>query len=593
MKQFFKYMFASALGLIVGIFLIIMLGAIIGASMGGEEEVEVKDNSVLRIDLSVPILEQGNDNPFQGLSPFNFKPQESIGLNQILKALENAAKDEHIKGIYLDMNGVECGMATATEIRNGLLKFKESGKFIVAYSEVYSQKEYYLASVADELWLNPAGLVEWRGLASQIMFFKNMLEKLEVEPQVIRYGKFKSAVEPFMLDKMSEANRLQTSTYVNALWDVMVEGIAESRGTTVAELDSIADFALVQDAKDALEQGLVDSLVYKDQVLADLRTRLGVTEADGKINSIDITKYKSVPTVRTEGEKDKGLAKDKVAVIYANGSIESGEGSDDAMGSETISKLLRKAREDKDVKAVVLRVNSPGGSALASDVMWRETVLIKQAGKPFIVSMGDVAASGGYYISCAADTIVAQPNTITGSIGVFGLLPNAQKMLNNKLGINIDTVKTNRYADLGSIFRPLTDGERQIIQNGVNDIYHDFIGKVAEGRGMTTADIDSIGQGRVWSGRDALRIGLVDVLGGLDVAVKIAAEKAKLTDYRTFEMPEMKDPFEKFIADLKGDAEETAMRERLGQYYPFLKDIEELARMKGVQARLPFVMHID
>lgn len=593
MKQFFKYMFASALGLIVGIFLIIILGAIIGASMGGEEEVEVKDNSVLRIDLSVPIMEQGNDNPFQGLSPFNFKPQESIGLNQILKALENAAKDEHIKGIYLDMNGLECGMATATEIRNGLLKFKESGKFIVAYSEVYSQKEYYLASVADEVWLNPAGLVEWRGLASQIMFFKNMLEKLEVEPQVIRYGKFKSAVEPFMLDKMSEANRLQTSTYVNALWDVMVEGIAESRGTTVADLDSIADHALVQDAKDALEQGLVDSLVYKDQVLAGLRTRLGVTEADGKINSIDITKYKSVPTVRSEGEKDKGLAKDKVAVIYANGSIESGEGSDDAMGSETISKLLRKAREDKDVKAVVLRVNSPGGSALASDVMWRETVLIKQAGKPFIVSMGDVAASGGYYISCAADTIVAQPNTITGSIGVFGLLPNAQKMLNNKLGINIDTVKTNKYADLGSIFRPLNEGERQIIQNGVNDIYHEFIGKVAEGRGMTTADIDSIGQGRVWSGRDALRIGLVDVLGGLDVAIKIAAEKAKLTDYRAYEMPEVKDPFEKFLADLKGDAEETAMRQRLGQYYPFLKDIEELARMKGVQARLPFVMHID
>ncbi len=561
--------------------------------MGGEEEVEVKENTVLRIDLSVPIMEQGSDNPFQGLSPFNFKPQESIGLNQILKALENAAKDEHIKGIYLDMNGVECGMATATEIRNGLLKFKESGKFVVAYSEVYSQKEYYLASVADEVWLNPAGLVEWRGLASQIMFYKNMLEKLEVEPQVIRYGKFKSAVEPFMLDKMSEANRLQTSTYVNALWDVMVEGIAETRGTTVAALDSIADNALVQDAKDALEHGLVDSLVYKDQVLADLRARLGVKEADGKINSIDITKYKSVPPVRSEGEKDKGLAKDKVAVIYANGSIESGESSDDAMGSETISKLLRKAREDKDVKAVVLRVNSPGGSALASDVMWRETVLIKQAGKPFIVSMGDVAASGGYYISCAADTIVAQPNTITGSIGVFGLLPNAQKMLNNKLGINIDTVKTNRYADLGSIFRPLTDGERQIIQNGVNDIYHEFIGKVAEGRGMTTADIDSIGQGRVWSGRDALRIGLVDVIGGLDVAIKIAAEKAKLTDYRTQELPEVKDPFEQIMADLKGDAEETAMRQRLGQYYPFLKDMEQLARMKGVQARLPFVMHID
>jgi protease-4 len=593
MKQFFKYVFASALGLIVGIFLIIILGAIIGASMGGEEEVEVKENTVLRIDLSVPIMEQGSDNPFQGLSPFNFKPQESIGLNQILKALENAAKDEHIKGIYLDMNGVECGMATATEIRNGLLKFKESGKFVVAYSEVYSQKEYYLASVADEVWLNPAGLVEWRGLASQIMFYKNMLEKLEVEPQVIRYGKFKSAVEPFMLDKMSEANRLQTSTYVNALWDVMVEGIAETRGTTVAALDSIADNALVQDAKDALEHGLVDSLVYKDQVLADLRARLGVKEADGKINSIDITKYKSVPPVRSEGEKDKGLAKDKVAVIYANGSIESGESSDDAMGSETISKLLRKAREDKDVKAVVLRVNSPGGSALASDVMWRETVLIKQAGKPFIVSMGDVAASGGYYISCAADTIVAQPNTITGSIGVFGLLPNAQKMLNNKLGINIDTVKTNRYADLGSIFRPLTDGERQIIQNGVNDIYHEFIGKVAEGRGMTTADIDSIGQGRVWSGRDALRIGLVDVIGGLDVAIKIAAEKAKLTDYRTQELPEVKDPFEQIMADLKGDAEETAMRQRLGQYYPFLKDMEQLARMKGVQARLPFVMHID
>lgn len=593
MKQFFKYVFASALGLIVGFLLLFLIVLGIGASFGDKEKVEVKSNSLLHIDLASPIKEQGDDNPFRGLSPFNLKPQQALGLNQILAALKNAAKDDNIKGIYLDLTGVDCGMATTEEIRNGLLEFKKSGKFIVAYSEVYTQKAYYLSSVADKVWLNPAGMVEFKGLGSQIMFFKNMLEKLEVEPQVIRYGKFKSAVEPFMLDKMSEANRLQTATYVNALWKQMLEGIAVSRSMSVARLDSLAQYAMIQDANDALKHGLVDSLIYKDEVLAQLRKRLEITEADGKINTISLNAYKSAPKVRTDEEKKDGLAKDKIAVIYANGSIEGGEGDDESMGSEKISKLLRKAREDKDVKAVVFRVNSPGGSALASDVMWRETILLKEAGKPVIVSMGDVAASGGYYISCAANTIVAQPNTITGSIGVFGLLPNAQKMLNNKLGINIDTVKTNKYADLGSIFRPLTDGEREIIQKGVNDIYADFIGKVAKGRGKTPAEIDSIGQGRVWSGRDALAIGLVDTLGGIDVAIAIAAKTANLEKYRLVEWPEVKEPFQKIMDDLTGKGEEAMLREQLGAYYPMLRDIRQMARMKGVQARMPFVMHID
>lgn len=588
MKQFFKFVFASALGLVVGIFLLFGILAGVGAGLSSKPEVEVKDGSVLHMKLNYEIKERSMDGPFGNFDPSTFKPKPSVGLKEIVESVQNAKADDRIKGIYLDVSSVQAGMATVEEIRNVLMEFKESGKWIVAYSEIYSQKAFYLASVADELWLNPEGIVEWRGLGSQQLFLKGMFEKLEVEPQIIRYGKFKSAVEPLMLDKMSEANREQTMTYLADLWNKMVKGISEGRGKSIAELNSMADNATIQNANDAHSNGLVDALMYKDQVNAELRKRLELEE-DDDIETIGLAKYKNVPTV---GAEEDAVKKEKIAVIYAVGSIEGGQGDNETIGSEKMSAEIRKARKDDKVKAIVLRVNSPGGSALASDVMWREMVLAREA-KPVIVSMGDVAASGGYYISCAADTIVAQPNTITGSIGVFGVLFNTESMLNNKLGVTVDTVKTNKFADLGSPLRPLTEVERQIIQNGVNEVYFTFIEKVAAGRGMTPDQVDSIGQGRVWSGEDALRIGLVDVLGGLEDAVAIAAEKAGVENYRVIAFPEKKDPMQQFMEELTGKGQEALLKARLGNYYKYMKDVEEMMNMQGVQARLPYQLYID
>lgn len=583
-------MFASALGLVVGIFLLFFILIGIGSSMGDKQTVEVKEKSVLHIKLDKQVKERGTASPFGDLNAGPFAPDASIGLNDILSSLKNAVNDDNIKGVYLDIQGVPAGMATVEEIRNALLGFKESGKWIVSYSEIYSQKAYYVASVSDELWLNPQGMLEWKGLGSQMMFMKGLFEKLEIEPQIIRYGKFKSAVEPLILDKMSAANRMQTMTYLNDLWNKMLSGVAEGRGKTVAELDKMAQDATIQNGKDALENGLVDELLFKDEVMANLRAKLEIEDEDEKINFLGLGKYKDAPTVK--GDDEKTGKKEKIAVIYAVGSIEGGQGDDETIGSEKISAEIRKARKDDKVKAIVLRVNSPGGSALASDVIWREMVLAKKA-KPVIVSMGDVAASGGYYIACAADTIIAQPNTITGSIGVFGVLMNAKKLVNNKFGIMVDTAKTNRFADLGSPFRPLTELERGIIQNGVNEIYTDFITKVAEGRGMAVADVDSIGQGRVWSGEDALEIGLVDMLGGIDDAIEIAANMAELENYRVVEYPTKKDPIEKMIQDLSGQGEEAFLKRRLGVHYQYVKDAEELMNMEGVQARMPYQLYID
>jgi protease-4 len=593
MKQFFKFMFASMLGVFLAFFLgIIVLVGMIAAlvsSADSKKEAKVEPNSVLHINFEAQINDRSSNNPFENFDFGSMSGKQGIGLNDILENIEKAKTDDNIKGIYIDLQSVPAGIATIEEIRNKLIEFKESKKFIVAYSEVYTQGAYYLASVADEVWLNPEGLIEFKGLGAQVMFFKGLLEKMEVEPQVIRYGKFKSAIEPFILDKMSEANREQTMKYMGSIWNNIVKGIADSRGLTPAQLNLIADSALVQNAKDAVEQKLADKLYYKDQVLDDLKDRCGLEDAK-KLKLVSMVKYTDAP--KAKKKDDKGLAKDKIAVIYASGSIEGGEGDDQTIGSDRISKAIRKARLDENVKAIVLRVNSPGGSALASDVIWREVVLAK-AVKPVVASMGDVAASGGYYISCAADTIVAQPNTITGSIGVFGLLMNLKNLMNNKLGITVDTVKTNHYADLGSAFRPLTQAERDIIQNSVNEIYGSFIGKVAEGRGMKVADVDSIGQGRVWSGYDAKGLGLVDVLGGMEDAIEIAAKMAKLDNYRVAEYPEQKEPFKAFMEELSGEGEDVMLKKSLGENYRFYKTLDDMRKMEGIQARMPFDIYID
>jgi protease-4 len=588
MKQFFKTVFASFIGTLLAsfIFIFIIIGIIgaVAALSGTDKEVEVKENSILVMKFDGPITDRSSKNPFQNLGAI-FSKEEAIGLDDILNNIEKAKEDENIKGIYIEITSVPAGIAMVEEIRTKLLEFKNTGKFILAYSEYYSQKAYYLASVADKIYLNPQGAIEFKGLSAELMFFKNALAKLEVEPQIIRHGKFKSAIEPFILDKMSDENREQTMTYMSAIWNHTVEGISKSRNISKEELNKIADEMLLQKAEDAVKYKLADQLAYKDEILEILKEKTEAKAVD-KINSVSIADY----TFAKENKK-KEFTKDKIAVIYAVGEIDSGEGDDEKIGSERISKAIREARLDDKVKAIVLRVNSPGGSALASEVMWREVVLAKQA-KPVIVSMGNVAASGGYYISCAADTIVAEPNTITGSIGVFGVLFNAQGFMNNKLGVTIDTVKTNLHADIGSIYRPLTASERDIIQKSVEHVYDVFITRVAESRKLTKEQVDEIGQGRVWSGVDAKRIGLVDVLGGLETAIEIAAQKAGLENYKLVSLPKQKNPIDELFSKGTSGVEEAMIKHFLGENAKYYMTLDRLKRYSGIQARMPYEIEI-
>lgn len=499
---------------------IAIVGALISTA-GSEKNIEISDNSILRINLDYAIKERTEKNPFNNVNIPSFSSEKTIGLDEILRRIEAAKKDDRIKGIILDINGVGASFATLQEIRNALLNFKQSKKFIVAYSEGYSQKGYYLASTADKVYLNPEGSVDFRGLATQLSFFKGTLEKLGIEAQVIKVGTYKSAVEPFILDKMSPANEEQVNSYLNSVYDYYLSNVSKSRNLPIDTLRGIANSYEGRDANLALQSKLVDGLKYKDELIDELKSRLKIDKKK-KIKAINLEDY-SIPTGETNA------AQERIAIVYAVGDIVSGEGSDEQIGSDRIARAIRTVREDDKIKAVVFRVNSPGGSALASDVIWREVELTKKV-KPIIVSMGDVAASGGYYIACAADSIFAQPNTITGSIGVFGIIPNLQNFFNNKLGITFDEVKTGKYADLMSVNRPLTVDERDLIQQGVNKTYNTFTKKVADGRKISQAKVDSIGQGRVWTGAQALQIGLVDRLGGLEDAIKSAAKKAKIKD---------------------------------------------------------------
>lgn len=596
MKQFFKFMFASFFGtffsmIVAGFFLIVIFIAMLTGAMSsaGKEHkqiTKVEDNTVLHITLNTPIQDRTSDNPFENFDFNTFENSSNLGLDKILESIEKAKNDDRIEGIYLDLTFVNTGMASIEEIRNALLDFKKSKKWIISYSEVYTQGTYYLASVADKIYVNPAGIVELKGLATQLMFFKNMLEKLDVDVQIIRHGKFKSAVEPFMLEKMSDSNREQLERILNTAWGSMINHIAASRDIKTATINEIADGLKIQDAKDALKYNFVDGVIYKDELLAELRNKLHLEENDD-IVTVSLGKYAKA---KIKGKKE-AKSENKIAVIYANGNIVSGTGNKGEMGSETISKAIREARLDDDVKAIVLRINSGGGSALASDVMWRETTLAKKA-KPFIVSMGDVAASGGYYIACAADKIVASEKTITGSIGVFGVIPNMEGFFNNKMGITFDGAKTNDHADMMGIFKPLTGEEKDIIQIGVEKIYDDFITKVAAGRGMTKEEIDAIGQGRVWVGNDALEIGLVDEIGGMKEAINIAKEMAKLEAFELENYPKRKDPLEQFIEELSGNMETRFMKAKLGENYKYYQKMESVTKYRGVMAKMPFDIEV-
>ena len=590
-KLFFGAFFGSCLGILVTgvVITLIIVFSIIGSvkdavKMGEEKTFALKDNAVLKLDLNGIISDRGSRNPLGDLDLGPFMPKGNIGLNDIITNLQKAKSDPKIKGIYLEVGSPSAGFATLEEIRNALLDFKSSEKFIYTYAEGYSQKGYYVATVADKVLLNPQGGMEIKGLSTQLMFFKNMLEKLNVEVQIFRHGKFKSAIEPFMLDKMSDANRAQVEIYLGSIWNQMVKGIGQQRGISAEAINAMADNMSVRSPEDALSLKLVDGLEYEDEVLSGIRKKLSIKEKD-KINFVSLENYLN------SGNK-VNTSSNRIAVIYASGEIESGDGEENSIGSDRIAKAIREARLDDDIKAIVLRVNSPGGSALASDVIWRETTLAKKA-KPFVVSMGDVAASGGYYISCAADRIFAQPNTITGSIGVFGLIPNAQKALSEKLGITIDTVNTNKHSDVGTILRGVTKEEHAYIQQGVEKIYDVFITKVGEGRNMPKNDVDSIGQGRVWSGADAVKIGLVDELGGLNEAVSYAAKKAKLKDYKIKDYPKRKEPLLEMLGASQEEVETRAIKSKLGEQYIYLQQLKHVLGSKGVQARLPYEMIIE
>ena len=585
MKRFLKFTLAAAAGLMLGVFSIIMIFSIIAAS-GGSKEVQLDEPHVLRLELNGAIQDRVEEMPFD-LSEITGQDVNILGLNDILANIKKAKTDENIKGIYIEMGMLSAGFATREEIRNALLDFKESGKFITTYSEIYTQGSYYLASVADYICMYPEGGMELKGLNSTVPFFTNALKKMGIEPQVIRHGKFKSAVEPFMLTEMSDENREQKETYMGSIWEHFLKNVASDRELTRDRLNEMAENLEIQTTKDALELGLVDSLFYRDQFQNHLANLMEQENYDD-VNFISLKKYNKV---KNENARDK-FKKEKVAVIYAQGEIQSGEGSETVIGSERISKAIRKARKDEKVKAIVLRVNSPGGSALASDVIWREMKLANKE-KPVVVSMGDVAASGGYYIACASDKIYASPNTITGSIGVFGIMPNLEELMTDKIGITFDNVKTNKFADLGSMNRPLTPEEYDIIQKGVVDVYNTFTSKVAEGRDMSQENVDDIGQGRVWSGSNAMDINLIDEYGGLEDAVAGAAELAELEDYRIYELPEQKDPFQELLEQLEEDMQTSWMKHQLGDQYKYYKTIQDIKHLKGVQARMPYQFVID
>jgi len=592
--KFYKVVLAAFLGTLIALLInfFVKFGvftAMIASLSKSDKETSavVKPNSVLYMKLNYDIADRTTDNPFNGLDFNTMETVETTGLNDILRNIENAKSDPNIKGIYMELSSIPTSTATLQEIRNKLIEFKESGKFIVCYGESYSQSAYYVASIADKIILNPEGVLDLHGMASQVMFYKHLLDKLDVEMQIVRgpNNRFKSAVEPYFLDKMSEANREQMEKLLGTVWGKILTDISQARGISVEQLNQIADqLELMTDAQKALDYGLVDQLYYKDQVLDELRS---LTGSEKKINAINNANYaKSI--------KNKNLSKNKVAVIYASGQIFDGKGSEENIYSENLTKEIRKAREDDNVKAVVLRVNSPGGSAVASAIIGRELDLTKQV-KPVIVSMGNYAASGGYWISAKGDYIFADATTLTGSIGVFGTFPNMKGFFNNKVGLTFDVAKTNENADFGSVAEPLTPFQYAKLQENVVKTYDDFTRRVAEGRGLRQSYVDSIGHGRVWAGADAIELGLVDQLGDLEDAIAYAVKKADLgSDYKVEELPKAKDFFTRILESMnKSDEIDAALKQKLGVYYTYFQGLENLQNNTGIQARMPFDLVIE
>ena len=559
------------------IFLFVLVIVFIFYLIPKEEVVVVKDNSVLKIEFKDPILDRTSDNPFSDIDLLNSSTEGSVEFKDILDNIEKAKNDDKIKGIYLNFSSVNAGFSQIEEIRNKLLDFKESGKFIYSYADSYSQSAYYLASVSDKIALNPEGIIELKGLSAEIMFYKGLMDKLGIEAQIIRHGKFKGAVEPFMYNQMSNENREQIEKLLNSISDYMIDGIATEReGITSEEIHKMINNMYLSSARKCLESGIIDKIAYQDQILSDLE--------DKSEHEITLTDYMKVKNPKTS------VSDNKIAIIYATGEINTGKGSYNTIGSETTVEAIREASEDENVKAIVLRVNSPGGSALASEIIWREINLAKQK-KKVVVSMGDYAASGGYYIACNADKIFANNSTLTGSIGVFGIVPNTKNFLNEKLGVYIETVKTHKHSDIANGYRKLSDDELNVIQNSVEDIYETFITHVSEGRGIPVRKVDEIGQGRVWSGADALSIGLIDEIGGLEDAIASAADLSSLEDYRIITLPKKTDMFEEFIESFSAK-QNIVLPDFLGISEKMINQLEFLNSKEKIQARIPFIMEV-
>ena len=587
MKSFFKMFLAVVLGLFVTPILVFLVFLIIGIGVLSSKDSAPKilPESVLQLDLNCSILERSIENPFEYLNSPMFQQERTMGLNTLSAMLKQAKSDDNIRGIYLDISNISASLATVEELRNHLLDFKESGKFIYCYSESLSQISYYLASASDKIFLHPHGMLDMRGLASEVMFFKKMLEKIDLDMQIIRHGTYKSAVEPFMLEKMSEANKEQIKIYLGSIWDGMVANISENRSIEAAAIQNACDsLMLFSDTKAALDRGFVDDLMYKDEFLAFLCSELGL-DSTKKINFVSAKEYKkTLPAAEVK--------RDKIALIYAVGNIVDVDDSRGQYIGAATGEEIAKARKDKSVKAIVLRINSGGGSALASESIWREVELTRQV-KPIVISMSDLAASGGYYIACAGSYIVAQPNTITGSIGVFGMIPNMEKMLANKLGITVDRVKTNQHSDIATVTRSLDSYETDVMHKMVEKTYSTFVKRVADGRHLNTTFVDSIGEGRVWAGVDALRLHLVDTLGGVNVAIEKAAQLADISNYSISERPVKKDVFQEFMEAFMDNGVAVKMKKSpLYQTYTYFQFAESALEMKGVQARIPYIIEI-
>ncbi|MDR1180799.1 MAG: signal peptide peptidase SppA [Bacteroidales bacterium] len=585
MKDFFKMFLATVLGIIVTPIILLFIFIIIGTiTLSKDKAPTINPKSVLQLDLDTEISERVADNPFEKLMSPSFFDVSSIGLNTVAAMLKQAKEDDNIEGVYLDVSHVSASLATVEELRNCLLDFKESGKFIYSYSESLSQLSYYLVSVSDKIFVHPQGLIDMRGLASEVMFFKGLLDKVDLDMQIIRHGTYKSAVEPYMLDKMSEANKEQLQTCLGSVWNHIVTNISKSRSIDVKTINNSCDSLLfISDIEEAVQRGFVDRLMYKEQFETFVRSELELDSLE-KINWVSLKEYKK----KHSPEK---IEKNKIAVIYAVGSIIDEEGNSQSIGSSTADEIV-KAKNNKSVKAIVFRINSGGGSALASESIWREVYLAQQV-KPVVVSMSDYAASGGYYIACASSYIVAHPSTITGSIGVFGMIPNMEKLLANKLGITVDRVKTNSHSDAISITRSLDGYERAVLQKTVENTYSTFVKRVADGRNLSASFVDSIGQGRVWSGMDALRLNLIDTLGGMDVAIRKAAELADIANYTVTEQPVLKDFYQEFMElFMENTAMKQMQKSHLYQTYTYFNFAESVLQLKGIQARIPYILEI-